>query len=337
MAIGREDLALERATLQLINVVAFTSGTRAHSRRMKAATGIDLPPSELRLLELLGGREPLPTSVVARELGIDLTQASRQAGQLEAAGHLVRRTDPADRRRTLVALSESTAAVLDRWLVEWSRDYLGAIEHWDPESISTAARWFALVHDLLLHALPDRPRPASAERWLALAGADHDPQTRAFLRTIIAIVTWVSQSRGYNDLLEIIGSPIGQHGFFTLQVVRQSGPLPIAEVADRLAIDPSQASKRLRQLTDARLVDRAVDGFDRRSSLIRVSRKGSALLAKVAELQLSTFEQLTDQITEADRERWTPLVKSYVNGVFSHRIGPDGVVRATEPELFDLR
>lgn len=337
MAADDGDLALEKATLRLINVVAFTSGTRAHSRRMRAATGIDLSPSDLRFIELLGGREPVSTSTVAKELGIDLAQASRQAGQLAAAGHIVRQTDPADRRRVLVGLSKTTARVLDQWLVDWSRDYLAAIERWSPEDIAATADWFALVHDRLVEALPDRPRSAAADRWVELAGNDHDAETRFFAHTMIGMVTWVGQSRGYNDLLELLDSPIRQQDFFTLQVIQHSGPLSIADIAERLAIDPSQASKRLRQLTDLRLVDRAVDGFDRRSSLIRVSRKGATVLAKVADLQMIAFEGLTEGISAEDRQRWTPLVQAYISGLFSRRIGADGVIHSTDPELFSPR
>jgi DNA-binding MarR family transcriptional regulator len=330
-------LALEEATLRLVNAVAFMAGTRAHSRRLRAATGIELPPSYLRFIELLSGREPAPMSVVARDLGIDLAQASRQAGHLEAAGHIVRNTDPDDRRRTLVALSASTTAMLDEWLLAWSRDYLPAAARWRTDEIACVADWFALAHHRLVEALPDRPRSAAADRWAELAGAGFEPETRHFLHTMISFVTWISQSRGFDDLLELIDAPVRQTNFFTLQVIRHSGPLPIAEVAERLAIDPSQASKRLRELTDLRLVDRAVDGFDRRSNLIRVSRKGVTLLTKVAQVQMTAFEGLTADLSPDDRRRWTPLVQAYVDRMLSWQVGVDGLVRPAEPESFSLR
>lgn len=331
-----EDVALEMATLRLVNTVAFMSGTRAHSRRLREATGIELPPSALRFIELLSGRENVPTGLVARELGIDLAQASRQATQLESAGHIVRSTDPADRRRTLVALSEPTSAMLDRWLLAWSQDYLTAMTRWSRDEIAAIADWFALAHERLIDALPDRPRSTAAERWDELAGAEFDAETRFFLRTMISTVTWVSQSGGIDDLLQIIDAPVRQPGYFTLQVVQHSGPLPIAEVAERMAIDPSQASKRLKQLTDLRLVDRAVDGFDRRSNLIRISRKGATLLARVLEVQLTTFEQLTRDISGEDRRRWTPLVEAYVDATLRPRAGAESAGRPIGPELFSV-
>jgi len=332
-----EDARLERATLRLINAAAFLAGTRAHSRRLRAVTGVDLGPSDVRFIELLSGLDAVPTSVVARGLGVDLAQASRQATQLEAAGHIVRRTDPDDRRRTLLALSAPTAAMLDEWLLAWSGDYLDSIARWNAGEVAALTEWFKLVHDRLVAALPDRPRSAAADRWLELAAEDHDRETRAFLHTMISLTTWVSQSRGFNDLLERLDAPVRQSGFSALQVVQQSGPLSIVEIAERLAIDPSQASKRLRQLTELRLVDRAVDGFDRRSSLIRLSRKGAALLAKVAEEQLATFEEMTEDISRADRLRWTPLVEAYIGTLLTRRVSADGVLRSAGQELFSRR
>ncbi|MGW0838844.1 MarR family winged helix-turn-helix transcriptional regulator [Streptomyces sp. NPDC002787] len=314
-----EELALERATLRLINTVAFMSGTRAHSRRLRAVTGTELSPSELRFIELLGNRGAVPTSTVARELGIDLGQTSRQAAQLEAAGHLVRSTDAADRRRTLLELSKPAAAMLDQWLLAWSRDYLVTEPQWSADDIAALAEWFTLVYDRLVTALPDKPRSAAADRWTELAGDDYDAGTRAFIRPVVGIVTWVGQSGGFNDLLELIDAPVRQTGLFTLQVIQRSGPLPVAEVAARLAIDPSQASKRLRQLTQLRLVDRAVDGFDRRSTLVRISRKGAALLTRVLEVQLTVFQKLIDDLSPEDRQRWTPLVESYVTTLLDPR------------------
>jgi DNA-binding MarR family transcriptional regulator len=227
--------------------------------------------------------------------------------------------------------------MLDDWLLAWSRDYLPTVALRHTAEIACVADWFALAHQRLVEALPDRPRSAAADRWAELAGAGFEPETRHFLHTMIGLVTWVSQSRGFDDLLEIIGAPVRPANFFTLQVIHNSGPLPIAEVAERLVIDPSQASKRLRELTDLRLVDRAVDGFDRRSNLIRVSRKGLTLLTRVAEVQMTAFEELTADLSTADRRRWTPLVQTYVTRMLSRQAGVDGPVRPTEPESFVLR
>lgn len=332
-----QDQALEEATLRLVNAIALTAGTRSHSRRLRAVTGIDLPPSDLRFLELLSGREPAATSVIARELGIDITQASRQAAQLHKAGHVARTTDPADRRRTLLSLTDETAVLMDDWLVAWSRDYLAVISTWSPEQIEVLGNWFALVQHRFSQALPNSPRPAVADRWLELAGQQYDPATRFFLHTMIGIVTWVALSGGFKALLDIKAATVNEAGFLTLHVIATSGPLSIAEVAERLAVDPSQASKRITELVKAGLLNRAVDEFDRRSTRVRVSRKGKQLVDGVFEFQMAGFGVLTTDLGRAERELWTPYVRAYVAGMLDRRIGPDGLIRPNGVQEFSAR
>jgi DNA-binding MarR family transcriptional regulator len=309
-----QDVELETTSLRLLNRVAYATSSRGMSRQVRDVTGIELPPSCLRLLQLLAGRPPVAASMLAAELAIDLSQVSRQTGQLERLGHLERTADPADRRRTLVGLSPDTAKLLDQWLLVWSNDYLAPVTGWPRHDVVDLTRWFALVRDRLEKALPGRPAARSPERWQALIEPDeYDPVVRTFLSTIMGLVSWAGQAGGFNDLLELVGAPIRQNGYFTLRVVARQGPMPIVEVAERLGIDASQASKRLRQLTDLRLVDRAVDGFDRRNNLIRVSRKGSALLATVRQTQLAGFRDTMGEMSARDRERWTTLMGRYVD------------------------
>jgi DNA-binding MarR family transcriptional regulator len=337
LSTSQDPRALEEATLRLVNAIALTASTRSHSRRLRAATGLDLPPSDLRFLELLSGREPAATSVVARELGIDITQASRQAAQLHKAGYVARTTDPADRRRTLLSLSDETAATMDAWLVAWSRDYLAVISTWSPEQVEIIGNWFALVLHRFYEALPESPRPVVADRWLELAGEDYDPATRFFLHTMIGIVTWVALSGGFKTLLELTSSPVNEAGFLALHVISISGPLSIAEAAERLAVDPSQASKRITDLVNGGFLDRAVDEFDRRSSRVRVSRKGKQILDGVFEFQMTAFGALTTSLGRAERELWTPYVVAYVDGMLNRRIGADGLIRSNEVQQLNAR
>ncbi len=306
-----DQATLERVTLRLINQISFLATSRSHTRSAAAFTGLDLPPSDLRLLELLSGRPATATSMIAQDLRIDLAQASRQAAQLEAAGHLVRSVDPTDRRRTLIELSAPTGELLDRWLLSWAGEYVEPLAAWEASDVADLSEWIALVRTRLAEALPHSPGTWAADRWEELDDGTRDSESRSFVVAMIGLVSWVSQSGGFGDLLESINSPINVLGLTTLRVIEHRGPMSVTEVAERLAVDPSQASKRLRQLTDARLLDRAVDGFDRRSNLIRVSRRGANFLAKIERVQLEGFEMLVEDVDRAQRERWTPLMEQY--------------------------
>ena len=314
MAAVERDVELEQSTLHFINLIAYGSSSRVHSRRLRDVTGIDLPPSDIRLVEYLAGREPTPLSTVAAELGVDLAQASRQATSLEQVGHVVRATDPADRRRTLVSLSPTTAALMDKWLLDWSSGYVDALVDWSSDDLGELTIWFDHVLARLSEALPDRMTSTLPARWQDLVRQDRHTQVQQqFLGSLVALVSWVGQSGGFNDLLEELQAPIRQHAYFTLRMVSRHGPMSIADVAERMAIDPSQASKRLKQLTDLGLVDRAVDTLDRRSSRVRVSRRGAALERRVREWQLRNAVELLGPITRANRRTWTLLMDNFMH------------------------
>ena len=318
-----EGLELERATLGLINMVAYSASSRAHARDFAAATGVALPTSDIRLLEYLSGRGDVPTSTVAHDLGIDLSQASRRSRQLSDAGYVVRGADPSDLRRTLLRLSPVGVTLLDEWLLAWSTGYRDVSTEWTSSDQLALEHWFRRVRDVLVEALPDRPASAVPDRWLALTEQDAlGPQHRALTATAVGLVSWVGQSGGFNDLLEAQGVPLRQHAFFTLRVVSHHGPLSVAEVAERLGTDHSQASKRLSRLVDLGLADRAVDSFDRRSSLVRVSKRGAAVERRVRDAQLEGFADILGEIGPADRTRWTALTRRYVTGLFAAHSRP---------------
>ena len=125
------------------------------------------------------------------------------------------------------------------------------------------------------------------------------------------------QDEQFNDLLELLEVPIRQHGYFTLRVVSHLGPMSIADVAECMAIDPSQASKRLRQLTDLGLVQRTVDELDRRSSRVKASRTGKALERKVLSRQLTRFSSRLGRLPVDQRSSWATLMARFMRDLAS--------------------
>lgn len=313
-----DDRRLERATLNMVNMVAFSSSSREHAREFLRATGVALAPSDIRLIEYLSGRGDMPTSIVATDLQIDLSQASRQARQLAEAGFVARVQDAEDRRRTLLGLTSAGADLLDKWLESWSAGYRAATRGCSEEELTSLDEWFDRVLRTFMRALPERPSPTVSGHWLSLnRTADLSPAERSLTATVIDLVAWVGHSSGFEALLDLYGAPINQQTFFTLRTVAREGPLSVAEVAELLGIDRSQASKRLTQLTELDLVDRAVDSFDRRSSLVRISRRGRALDDVIRKAQLERFIHVLGEVSPGDRERWTALTTRYVDALLA--------------------
>ncbi len=73
---------------------------------------LGLSPHQSRALRVIGESGPLRPSEVAGRLGIVARSATDSISGLVAAGYVERRTDPADGRAFLLALSESGRAAL---------------------------------------------------------------------------------------------------------------------------------------------------------------------------------------------------------------------------------
>jgi DNA-binding MarR family transcriptional regulator len=76
---------------------------------------VPLSPRHVAALEqLLGG--PVTVSELASRLGLTLTTVSGVLADLGRAGFIERHPDPADRRRTIVAVIPAQAALVGEWL-----------------------------------------------------------------------------------------------------------------------------------------------------------------------------------------------------------------------------
>jgi DNA-binding MarR family transcriptional regulator len=302
-----DDVRLASATLDLVNLIAFTAHGRAFSRRFRDATGVDLPAAELRTLLVLTQGDARSGGDLAAALAIDLGQASRQISALERAGLVERSPDPADRRRSLVALSERGAEVDRRWRAAWLQDYLRPVARWPEADVADLTRWLRLVDAALRRGLG-----APGGRRVAGLGAVA-PHLRSYADSVVSVVELVGTSHGFDDLLRELRAPIRQSAYFVLRLVDVHGPLPITEVGQRAGVDQSQASKQVQVLEEHDLVERAADGFDRRSTLVRASRRGRTLVRRVRDFQLAGLRGLLSGTTHSDRDRWTELVAALVD------------------------
>ncbi|MCP2167848.1 DNA-binding transcriptional regulator, MarR family [Goodfellowiella coeruleoviolacea] len=302
------EVRLESATLDLVNLIAFAAHGRAFARRFRDATGVDLPAAELRTLLVLAQGDARSGGDLAAALAIDLGQASRQVSALERAGLVGRSADPADRRRSLVALSERGAEVDRRWRAAWLRDYLRPVARWPEADVADLTRWLRLVDAALRRGLG-----AGAPGGRRAAGVDAEPpHLRSYAEVVVGLVELVGTSHGFDDLLRELRAPIRQSAYFALRLIDAHGPLPITEVGQRAGVDQSQASKQVRVLEEHELVERATDGFDRRSTLVRASRRGRTLVRRVRDFQLAGLRDLLSGAPHGDRDRWAELVADLV-------------------------
>ncbi|HEY0936764.1 MAG TPA: MarR family winged helix-turn-helix transcriptional regulator [Trebonia sp.] len=90
-----------------------------------------LSPRHVAALEqLLGG--PLTVGELAARLGLTLPTVSGVLADLDRTGFIGRRADPADRRRTIVAVLPAQAALVSEWLDGAARPLARVLDQLSP-------------------------------------------------------------------------------------------------------------------------------------------------------------------------------------------------------------
>lgn len=114
------------------------------------------PPEARGWLGALGvvARHPegIRPSAVAELLNVDLSVASRQLAQLEALRYVVRETDPADRRASLVRATDHGAAWIDAFGERFAATVRDSLDGWSDDDVHTLTN--------LLHRFDDSLRKA---------------------------------------------------------------------------------------------------------------------------------------------------------------------------------
>lgn len=119
--------------------------------RFFEALGASVPPRVLRLLRAVerAGPGEQGLGAVAATLVVDISTASRVADEAERAGLLRRERDPADGRRTVLALTGSARALLERA----DRVRIALLDEVTAGWQTTDLRDLALALERLLHDL----------------------------------------------------------------------------------------------------------------------------------------------------------------------------------------
>jgi DNA-binding MarR family transcriptional regulator len=93
---------------------------------------------------------------------------------------------------------------------------------------------------------------------------------------------------------------LGTQGFTALGIVHVHGPIRISDVAERLAVDISVASRQLSALIDAGYVDRKSNPDDRRASLVETTDAGHRVLAESHRRMVHGFSQALSEWSADD-------------------------------------
>jgi DNA-binding MarR family transcriptional regulator len=110
-------------------------------RRLKASAAKEGgDPAALHVVHMVSEHGPLRLTALAEAAMLDASTVSRHVQSLEAAGHLARTPDPADRRATLIAITDSGHALLAEALAARGRLLEAALAGWPPADRDALAR-----------------------------------------------------------------------------------------------------------------------------------------------------------------------------------------------------
>lgn len=109
--------------------------------------GIELTMPQLKVLFLAGGPRPLPTSQVARSLGMTSSTVTGVVDRLVAQGLIQRLEDPTDRRIVLLQATPEGAALLDRLLRAGLAHFRDILDRLSLEELRVVARALDLLHE----------------------------------------------------------------------------------------------------------------------------------------------------------------------------------------------
>ena len=145
-------LALERYLPYRLSLLSNTV-SREIARRYQDRFGLTIP--EWRVMAVLGRYPELAASEIVGLTAMDKVTVSRAVGRLDAAGHLDKTPDPADRRRTALKLSRAGRRTYRR-IVPVARAY-------EVELLAALPPEAQAALDALLDALTARARALAGE------------------------------------------------------------------------------------------------------------------------------------------------------------------------------
>jgi DNA-binding MarR family transcriptional regulator len=119
------------------------------ARRLRQEAGADLSPSMSSALAAIDRHGPLTPSEVAAHERVQRPTATRVLARLEGLGLVERAPDPADRRSSLISVSDQGRALLRRQRSRKNQFLARRLATLDPEDVATLDRAAAILERLL--------------------------------------------------------------------------------------------------------------------------------------------------------------------------------------------
>ena len=110
-------------------------------------------------------------------------------------------------------------------------------------------------------------------------------------------------------VLQAARVPVTGAALNALRIVERHGPIAVNDLAQRLGVDQSTASRQLRPLEELRLVARTADDADRRVAWLSLTAKGRRVLERTTEVWLDDYRRALTDWDDDDRAKLGELLE----------------------------
>ena len=125
------------------------------------------------------------------------------------------------------------------------------------------------------------------------------------------LVASTRSPRQRERLQRALGVSLSETNLGALRLVQRHGPIAVSEVARRLEVDLSNASRQLRSLEDQGLLTRTVDPSDRRVARVAVTAAGRRVLDRARAIALNDYAVALDDWSARDRAQLATLLDRF--------------------------
>jgi DNA-binding MarR family transcriptional regulator len=125
------------------------------------------------------------------------------------------------------------------------------------------------------------------------------------------VIASTRSPRQRERLQRALGLSLSDTNLGVLRLVQRQGPVAVSEVARRLEVDLSNASRQLRVLEDQGLVTRAADPDDRRVARVAVTATGRRVLDRARAIALNDYAVALDDWSARDRAQLATLLDRF--------------------------
>jgi DNA-binding MarR family transcriptional regulator len=135
-----------------------------------------------------------------------------------------------------------------------------------------------------------------------------DPTLHALYEFTELVAANVRSARQRERVFRAARVPLTSAGLNVLRIVQRHAPIAVTELARRLGVDQSTASRQLRPLEEQRLVTRAGDEADRRVAWLSLTPRGRRVLDRTIEAWLADYDVALADWSAADRAALGELI-----------------------------